>query len=263
MGVTIFWGGYYKYYIVIINCFLSLLQVTPRTLPEGSCRTRGAWENQAYPSHPSYPIPEQEVSDWARTHPRLTGDDRRRPWVETAAPCFSTESKHTGTSTAAAIPMTELPSKTDLTGERERRRSGVGGGGGGGISGIGGPVSRGGGTHLGQERAERAEQNWSRRGPSPIQRNILARKLREAQSFSQASDQRGRQQHQQHQQRQRSSTFSVSVSEQRKGRCRSLPLSGDYSSSGSPYGLSEAEQRMMDLDLTSGYLGEEYSPEHI
>ncbi|XP_037403519.1 thrombospondin type-1 domain-containing protein 1-like [Pygocentrus nattereri] len=87
------------------------------------------------------------------------------------------------------------------------------------------------------DRAERAEQNWSRRGPSPIQRNMLARKLREANSAASS-------------QRQRSSTFSSY--EQRRGRCRSLPLSGDYSNSS--YGLTEAEKRMMDI---SGYLGEE------
>lgn len=103
------------------------------------------------------------------------------------------------------------------------------------------------GNYLGLDRAGRAEQNWSRRGPSPIQRNILARKLKEAQSCTATSGQRGRQ---------RSSTFSVSASEQRKGRCRSLPLSGEYSSGGggSSYGLSEAEQRMMDLDLSSSYM---------
>uniref|UniRef100_A0A671M0M5 Thrombospondin type-1 domain-containing protein 1-like n=1 Tax=Sinocyclocheilus anshuiensis TaxID=1608454 RepID=A0A671M0M5_9TELE len=86
------------------------------------------------------------------------------------------------------------------------------------------------------DRAERAEQNWSRRGPSPIQRNILARKLREANSSTC--------------QRQRSSTFSTS--EQGRGRCRSLPLSADYSNS--PYSLTESEQHMMDI---SGYLGED------
>lgn len=182
--------------------------------------------------------------------------------MDAAAPCIKNELKHTGSNTTA-ISVTELPGKADLngTGLRERQKSGgggVGGGGvvGGGASGIGGPVgglvsSCGGVDHLGLGRAERAEQNWSRRGPSPIQRNILARKLKEAQSCSGVSGQRGRQ---------RSSTFSVSTSEQRKGRCRSLPMSVDYSSSGgSPYGLSEAEQRMMDLDLSSAsaHMGDE------
>uniref|UniRef100_A0A667XGK9 Thrombospondin, type I, domain containing 1 n=1 Tax=Myripristis murdjan TaxID=586833 RepID=A0A667XGK9_9TELE len=125
----------------------------------------------------------------------------------------------------------------------ERQRSG-GTGGGRGISGIGGPaqgsVSSNSGDRLGLERAE---QNWNRRGPSPIQRNMLARKLKEAQSSSG------------HKARQRSSTFSASSSEQRKGRCRSLPMSGDYSSSdGSAYRLSEAEQRMLDLDLETSLL---------
>lgn len=118
------------------------------------------------------------------------------------------------------------------------------------MSGIGGP-----GTghetsnelkQLSVDRAERAEQNWNRRGPSPIQRNILARKLKEAQSRPGVKG------------RQRSSTFSVSSSEKRKDRCRSLPMSGEYSTSGgSTYRLSEAEQRMLDLDLSSSYVEEE------
>uniref|UniRef100_A0A8C2Z5Y4 Thrombospondin, type I, domain containing 1 n=1 Tax=Cyclopterus lumpus TaxID=8103 RepID=A0A8C2Z5Y4_CYCLU len=117
-------------------------------------------------------------------------------------------------------------------------------GGGEGISGIGGPAARP--ASLSVDRAERAEQNWNRRGPSPIQRNILARKLKDAQSYSGVKG------------RQRSSTFSVSASEQRKGRCHSLPMSGGYGSSGvPPYRLSEAEQRMLDLDLSSAYVGEE------
>lgn len=90
------------------------------------------------------------------------------------------------------------------------------------------------------DAAERAEQNWNRRGPSPIHRNILARKLKAAQSSSVCKG------------RQRSSTFSVSSAEQRRGRCRSLPMSGD----GSHYRLSEAEQRMLDLDLSSVFVGE-------
>uniref|UniRef100_A0A667XME8 Thrombospondin, type I, domain containing 1 n=1 Tax=Myripristis murdjan TaxID=586833 RepID=A0A667XME8_9TELE len=158
-----------------------------------------------------------------------------------------TQLKHTGTNTNA-ISAPDMSSKTDVngTGERERQRSG-GTGGGRGISGIGGPaqgsVSSNSGDRLGLERAE---QNWNRRGPSPIQRNMLARKLKEAQSSSG------------HKARQRSSTFSASSSEQRKGRCRSLPMSGDYSSSdGSAYRLSEAEQRMLDLDLSPAYVVEE------
>uniref|UniRef100_A0A8C9ZBC4 Thrombospondin, type I, domain containing 1 n=1 Tax=Sander lucioperca TaxID=283035 RepID=A0A8C9ZBC4_SANLU len=109
---------------------------------------------------------------------------------------------------------------------------------------IGGPAT--GPASLSVDRAQRAEQNWNRRGPSPIQRNILARKLKEAQSCSGVKG------------RQRSSTFSVSPLEQRKSLCHSLPMSGGCSSSGgSPYRLSEAEQRMLDLDLSSAYVGEE------
>ncbi|KAM6985141.1 thrombospondin type-1 domain-containing protein 1 [Aplochiton taeniatus] len=215
--------------------------VLPRTIPEGSCKTRGAWESQAFLT---YSIPEQGPSDWATAKPRPPGDARRRPWVENSAPLLNGDLKHAGTNTAA-VDATHRPGEAALAGEGERRRSG------GGASGIGGPMGKPelhNGNHLGLDRAERAEQNWSRRGPSPIQRNILARKLKEAQSCGAAPGQRGRQ---------RSSTFSVSTSEQRKGRCRSLPLSGDYSSGGgSPYGLSEAEQRMMDLDLSSSYMAE-------
>uniref|UniRef100_A0A3Q4AHA1 Uncharacterized protein n=1 Tax=Mola mola TaxID=94237 RepID=A0A3Q4AHA1_MOLML len=107
-----------------------------------------------------------------------------------------------------------------------------------GISGIRGPAA--GPANQSLDPAERAEQNWYRRGPSPIQRNILARKLKEAQSNSGVKG------------RQRSSTFSVSSSGQRKGRCHSLNMSGDSSA----YRLSEAEQRMLDLDLSSAYVGE-------
>ncbi|XP_053703191.1 thrombospondin type-1 domain-containing protein 1 isoform X2 [Synchiropus splendidus] len=91
-----------------------------------------------------------------------------------------------------------------------------------GISGIGGPVARN------PLSVDQAEQNWSRRGPSPIQRNLLARKLKEAQSSCGG--------------RQRSSTFSVSF--------RPTPelCSGAGRSS---YHLSEAERRALDVDLPS------------
>lgn len=109
-----------------------------------------------------------------------------------------------------------------------------------GVSGIGGPTAG-----LNSLNVDRAELNWHRRGPSPIQRNMLARKLKEAQSCSGVKG------------RQRSSTFSASSTEQRKGRCRSLPISEDYScSGGSPYRLSEAEQKMLDLDLSSSFAEE-------
>lgn len=109
-----------------------------------------------------------------------------------------------------------------------------------GVSGIGGPTA--GLTSL---NVDRAEQNWYRRGPSPIRRNMLARKLKEAQSCSGVKG------------RQRSATFSASSTEQRKGRCCSLPKSEDYScSGGSPYRLSEAEQEMLDLDLSLSFAEE-------
>ncbi|KAM9348578.1 LOW QUALITY PROTEIN: thrombospondin type-1 domain-containing protein 1 [Symphorus nematophorus] len=215
----------------------SMTQVGSRTLPEGSCWTKGGWERQPYRS---YPIPEHGASEWAKSKPQR--NDQRKPWTETAVPSHNTELKHTGTNTNS-ISAHAKHAIADLSGTGERQKSGKTGGG-EGISGIGGPVT--GSTSLSVDRAERAEQNWNRRGPSPIQRNILARKLKEAQSFSGVKG------------RQRSSTFSASSSEQRKGRCRSLPMSEDYSSGGgSPYRLSEAEQRMLDLDLSSSYVGEE------
>ncbi|XP_056141126.1 thrombospondin type-1 domain-containing protein 1 isoform X2 [Lampris incognitus] len=216
----------------------SMTQVGSRTLPEGSCRTKGIRESKPYPSFPSYPIPELAATDWSQCRPH--GNDQRWPLGETAGFRQSSELTNRGTNT-----------KANLNGTTERDKqnsSGTGAGLGGGTSGIGGPVSSHVGGHLGLSRAERAEQNWSRRGPSPIQRNILARKLKEAQSSSGVLGQNGRQ---------RSSTFSASTSEQRKARCRSLPMSADFSGvDSSPYRLSEAEQRMMDLDLTSSYVEE-------
>ncbi|XP_042355248.1 thrombospondin type-1 domain-containing protein 1 [Plectropomus leopardus] len=207
----------------------SMTQVGSRTLPEGSCWTKGGRERQPYSS---YPIPEHGAPEWTKSRPQR--NDQRKPCVETAAPSHNHELKHTGTNTNSI--------SADLGGTGERQRS-CEIRGGEGISGIGGPVA--GPASLSVDRAERAEQNWNRRGPSPIQRNILARKLKEAQSYSGVKG------------RQRSSTFSVPPSEQRKGRCHSLPMSGYSSSGGSPYKLSEAEQRMLDLDLSSAYLGEE------
>ncbi|KAM6910860.1 thrombospondin type-1 domain-containing protein 1 [Lycodopsis pacificus] len=215
----------------------SMTQVGSRTLPEGSCWNKGGWERQPYSS---YPIPEHGAPEWAKSRPQR--NEQRKPWIETAAPSHSNELKHTGTKTNS-ISACEKHAKAEVGGAQDRQRSGEAGGG-EGISGIGGPAT--GPVSLSVDRAERAEQNWNRRGPSPIQRNILARKLKEAQSYSGVKG------------RQRSSTFSVSPSEQRKGRCHSLPMSGGYSSSGgSPYRLSEAEQRMLDLDLSSAYVGEE------
>lgn len=179
----------------------SMTQVTPRQLPDGSCRNR-TWEHT---------LPEFEV--WSCPNPKITdrsGDQRRRPWVD-AVP---SQSNCKGNTLVVPNSAPVTPTKEPLMDRHRIARS---------------PSSP-------MDRAERAEQNWNKRGPSPIQRNILARKLKEANSSSC--------------QRQRSSTFSTS--EQRRGRCRSLPLSADYSNS--PYILTESEQRMMDI---SGYLGEE------
>ncbi|KAK2828669.1 hypothetical protein Q5P01_019703 [Channa striata] len=223
----------------------SMTQVGSRTLPDGSCWTKRRWEREPYQS---YPIPEHGVSEWIKSRPPQK--DQRKPWMETAVLSHNTELKHTGTNTNS-ISASEKHTKATFSGIQERQKSGEPGGRGGvGVSGIGGP-----GTgpakskvlnQLSVDRAERAEQNWNRRGPSPIQRNMLARKLKEAQSHPGIKG------------RQRSSTFTASSLEKRKSRCRSLPMSGDYDSSGgSSYRLSEAEQRMLDLDLSSACIGEE------
>ncbi|XP_060751893.1 thrombospondin type-1 domain-containing protein 1 isoform X1 [Tachysurus vachellii] len=175
----------------------SMTQVASRQIPEGSCRIR-AWE---------HPIPELE--DWSQSKYRIpdsSSHQRQRPLVD--IPSF-TKCK------PAVVQSGTVPTKNRVTDSH----------------GVGWVPS------FGIERVERAEQNWNRRGPSPIQRNILARKLREASSSA-------------NYQRKRSSTFSSY--DQSRGRCRSLPLSADYSSSS--YGLTEDEQQMMDI---SGYLGEE------
>ncbi|KAM9847132.1 thrombospondin type-1 domain-containing protein 1 [Aulostomus maculatus] len=218
----------------------SMTQVGSRTLPEGSC-----WSKGGRPYF-HYPIPEHGASEWTKFRPQR--NDQRKLQIEAAASSQSSELRHMGTNTNFILPS-EKHSKGDLRGFGERGGSG-GTGGGEGISGIGGPAAGPLNSHgmnqLFVDRAERAEQNWNRRGPSPIQRNILARKLKEAQSCSGVKG------------RQRSSTFSVSSSEQRKGRCHSLPMSGGYGSSdGSSYRLSEAEQRMLDLDLPLAFTGEE------
>lgn len=212
-------------------------QVGSRTLPEGSCWTKGG---RLMPPYHAYPIPEHGPADWTKSRAQ------RKPCIQTVAPSHSIELKHTGTNTNI-ISVSEKHAKAGLNGTWERQRnSEPGTRGSEGMSGIGGPAIRPDGLHglnqMSTDRAERAEQNWNRRGPSPIQRNMLARKLKEAQSRSGI------------QARQRSSTFSVSSSEQRRGRCRSLPMSGDYSSGGSSYRLSEAEQKMLDLDLSSPHI---------
>ncbi|KAM9333471.1 thrombospondin type-1 domain-containing protein 1 [Pholidichthys leucotaenia] len=212
----------------------SMTQVGCRTLPEGSCWTKAGWER---PPYRSYPIPEHETSEWTKSRPQM------KAWIETVVPIHSNKLKHTGTNTDSNS-TSHNNGETNLSGPVERQKSEVP------VSGIGGPVtgpvSSHGLNHLSLDRAERAEQSWNRRGPSPIQRNILARKLKEAQSCSGVKG------------RKRSSSFNVSSLELRKGRCNSLPMSEGYSSSGgSPYKLSETEQRMLDVDLSSAYVQEE------
>ncbi|MEQ2184189.1 hypothetical protein GOODEAATRI_005365 [Goodea atripinnis] len=210
---------------------------------KGSSSTKGKWERQP---HPSYPIPEHRVSDWSTT--RAQSNDQRKAWVETAASSRNNQVKHTGTNTNN-FSISEKNAK-DFSGTGERKRlADPGGRVAQLVSGIGGPsLTRPWSqevNQLGVGRAEWAEQNWNRRGPSPIQRNILARKLKEAQSCSGAKG------------RQRSSSFNVSSSNQRKDWCHSLPMSRDQNlSGGSPYRLSEAEKRMLDLDLSTVFVHE-------
>ncbi|XP_061818466.1 thrombospondin type-1 domain-containing protein 1 isoform X1 [Nerophis lumbriciformis] len=201
----------------------SMTQVGSRTLPEGNSWTK---ERRERSSFSSYPIPEHGTPNWSDS--RAQGCDERKAWIETSIPSHTNEVKHTGTNTSEE--------HLDHSGTTDRQM---------GISGIGGPatspVSPQGANHL---NVERAEQNWNRRGPSPIQRNMLARKLKEAQSCSGAKG------------RQRSSTFSVSSSEHRKDQCHSLPGAGAYTSAErTAYRLSETEKRMTDLDLSSAHKG--------
>ncbi|XP_028323230.1 thrombospondin type-1 domain-containing protein 1 [Gouania willdenowi] len=204
----------------------SMTQVGSRTLPEGSSWTKAGWERHPFRS---YPIPEHGDSEWSKS------TDQQKPWRETAIPPHNNGLKHTGTNTNSfstsdkhqAVNLNVEKQKCSQTVSQAREA----------FSGIGGPAAGPQGKNF--LSVDRAEQNWNRRGPSPIQRNMLARKLKEAQSCSGVKG------------RQRSSTFSVSPSEQRKDRCHSLQMSGDYGSGGgSSYRLSEAEQRMLDLDLS-------------
>lgn len=221
----------------------SMTQGESRTLPEGSSWTKGRWERKP---RPSYPIPEHRVSDWSSTKPQ--SNEQRKAWMETAVPSRNNQVKHTGTNTNNFSKLEKNAKDLSGTGERKRLadprgRSGEV------VSGIGGPSPSHPWSHevnqVGVDRTERAEQNWNRRGPSPIQRNILARKLKEAQSCSGVKA------------RQRSSSFNVSSSDRSRDWCHSLPMSRDQSSSGgSPYRLSEAEQRMLDLDLYPGFVQE-------
>ncbi|XP_061607773.1 thrombospondin type-1 domain-containing protein 1 [Phyllopteryx taeniolatus] len=202
----------------------SMTQVGSRTLPEGNSWTKDRRER---PQFSSYPIPEHDTPK--STHCRGQGSNQRNPCIQNSIPSLSNEVKHAGTNTSQK--------HVDHSGAGERQVSGqVGNRAREGLSGIGGPVTSPNRQHGVNLSVERAEQNWNRRGPSPIQRNMLARKLKEAQSGSSV---RGRQ---------RSSTFSVSSSDHRKDQGRPRPGSGCYiGTESSAYTLNEAEQRMLDL----------------
>ncbi|PWA23233.1 hypothetical protein CCH79_00002273, partial [Gambusia affinis] len=137
----------------------SMTQVGSRTLPEGSSWTKGRWERQP---HPSYPIPEHRVSDWSTTKPQ--SNEQRKVWMGTA---HNSQVKHTGTNTNN-ISISEKNTK-DFSGRGERKRlASPESRGEELVSGIGGPSLTHPWSHelkqLGVDRAERAEQNWNRRG---------------------------------------------------------------------------------------------------
>lgn len=208
-------------------------------LPEGSVWTKREWDRQP---HHSNPIPEHTVPEWAKDKPQL--NDHKNPWMETTAYLLNNQLKPTRTNTNGSL-ASKKPAEADVSGTAVRVKAG-GPEGGESASRIGGPPSGIPRFHkVNQISVDQAEQNWNRRGPSPIQRNMLARKLKEAQSCSGVNG------------RKRSSSFSVSSSEPRKDRCHSLPKSKNYNCSVSPYRLSEAEERMLDLDLFSVFVQEE------
>ncbi|XP_037125859.1 thrombospondin type-1 domain-containing protein 1 [Syngnathus acus] len=194
----------------------SMTQVGCRTLPEGNSWSKERRERSPFSA---YPIPEHDTPKWAHSRPQ------RDPSTQTSTPY---QVKHTGTSTSTK--------HVDHCGAEEKQPKGRAGSGAPheGISGIGGPLTNPDCQYGATLSVERAEQNWNRRGPSPVQRNMLARKLKEAQSCSSV---RGRQ---------RSSTFSVSSSEKREEHGRPRPGSGYYvGTESSAYPLSEAEQRVL------------------
>ncbi|XP_077402291.1 thrombospondin type-1 domain-containing protein 1 [Vanacampus margaritifer] len=198
----------------------SMTQVGSRTLPEGNSWTKERRERSPLSS---YPIPEHDTPKWTQSRPQWN------PSIQSSIPSHGNQVKHTGTSTS--------PKHVDHSGTGE---SEAGSRAHEGISGIGGPVTSPDCQRGANLSVERAEQNWNRRGPSPIRRNMLARKLKEAQSCSSV---RGRQ---------RSSTFSVAPSENRKEHGRPRPGSGCYvGTESSAYVPSEAEQQM--LTFSPGY----------
>lgn len=181
-------------------------QFRERSLTQVGSRTlpEGSSWTRRVKEQPYFTIPENECPQ-----PGL----QTRTWLDR---------KHAGTSTRASSPGAL---QLDLLAPRQVDP---------GVSGIGGPLC---GNTL---RVDRAEQNWSRRGPSPVQRNLLARKLKEAQA---SASSRGRR---------RSATFSASPSVQRRDAGDVQRRPDAYRSlDRSQYRLSEAERRMLDLDLPS------------
>ncbi|XP_061658319.1 thrombospondin type-1 domain-containing protein 1 [Syngnathoides biaculeatus] len=194
----------------------SMTQVGSRTIPEGNSWTK---ERRERPQFSSYPIPEHDTPKLS--HCRSLSSKQRNTCIHISFPSLNNEMKNKGTNTS----QKHLDHSAE-GGSRARE----------GISGIGGPVISPDSQHGVNLSVERAEQNWNRRGPSPIQRNMLARKLKEAQSCSSV---RGRQ---------RSSTFSVSSSDHRKDHDRPRPGSGCYvGTESSAYTLSGTEQRRLHL----------------
>ncbi|XP_072558500.1 thrombospondin type-1 domain-containing protein 1-like [Paramormyrops kingsleyae] len=158
------------------------------------------------------PYRNPERDDWGRPRPSPTegmADDRCRGWSDRA----------TGHQELSRVAIPAAGPGAEIAGKLDRQES---------------------------ERVERAELNWSRRGPSPIQRNILARKLKEANSLAACQRQR---------------VASGCQTDLRRDKCQSLPAASSHAGfHRSHYGLTESEQRMMDL---SGYLGEEDAVEVV
>ncbi|XP_057676011.1 thrombospondin type-1 domain-containing protein 1 [Corythoichthys intestinalis] len=204
----------------------SMTQVGSRTLPEGNSWTK---ERRQRPSFSSYPIPEHDTPKLS--HSKGHSSDQRNPRIKNSPPPHSNEVKHTGTNTSQRhVDHCNFGEKSSDLGSRAQE----------GISGIGGPLASPDGQYGANLSVERAEQNWNRRGPSPIQRNMLARKLKEAQA---CLNDRGRQ---------RSATFSVPTLYHGKDNDRPRPGSGCYNvgNKSSTYKLSEVEQKMLDFSPT-------------
>ncbi|XP_077447810.1 thrombospondin type-1 domain-containing protein 1 isoform X1 [Stigmatopora argus] len=202
----------------------SMTQVGCRTLPEGNSWIK---ERRERPSFNSYSIPEHDTPKLCHSKGQSSGQR-----IANSILSHSNEVKHAGTNTSQNhedhYGIVEKLVNCDLGSTAQK-----------GISGIGGPLTSPDIQYGPNLSVERAEQNWNRRGPSPIQRNMLARKLKEAQACSNDKV------------RQRSATFSVPPSYRSKDDGRLRPGSGCYVGNKSfTYTLSEAERKILDFSPT-------------